>query len=125
MVKARMFYPMDYVQVERWGYNRDVKAPPLALLPSTGFIVDDVACGFVYLTNSAIGILEGFIANPDADKNDRSEALDSITLKLMELAEINGCKVLKCETKLDAIVNRAKDFGFKELVGFKTLIKEL
>lgn len=125
MVKARMFYPEDYVQLEKWGYNRDVKAPPLDLLPSTGFIIDDVACGFVYLTNSAIGILEGFITNPEADKNDRNEALDSITLKLIELAGINGCTVLKCETKVDAIVKRANKFGFTELVGFKTFIKEL
>lgn len=117
--------PEDYNQLEEWGNNRDVSPPQLELLPTTGFIVDDVACGFLYLTNSAVGFLEAFMANPKADKNNRSEALNSITLKLIELAEVNQCKVLKCDTKIDAIVNRAKSFGFTELVGFKTFVKEL
>lgn len=125
MVKPRKFLPEDYIQLEGWSNDREVKAPPLEYLPSTGYIVDGVACGFLYLTNSAVGLLEGFITNPNADKNDRNKALDSITLKLIELAELNSCKILKCETKIDAIVNRAKDFGFTELIGFKTLMKEI
>jgi len=125
MVKPRKFLPEDYVQLEGWGISREVKPPPLKLLSDTGMIVDDVACGFLYLTNSAIGILEGFSTNSKADKNDRSEALNGITLSLIELAESKGCKVLKCDTKIETIVNRAKSFGFIELVGFKTFVKEL
>lgn len=125
MVDARMFEPKDYSQMERWGQIMDVKPPPITLLSDTGLIVDGVAVGFLYLTNSAVGLLEGFMTNPEADKNDRHNALNGITLELIKMAKDAGCKLLKCDTKLNEIVTRAKDFGFVELGQYKTFVKEL
>lgn len=125
MVKARMFEPGDYSQLKRWCFDRDVEAPPIELLSDTGIIVDEIAVGFLYLTNSAVGMLEGFLTNPKADKNDRNEALNSITLNLIKLAEQSGCKLLKCDTRAEEIVNRAKSFGFNELGQYKTCVREL
>lgn len=125
MVNARMFESNDYNQLQRWCFDREVEAPPIEFLSDTGMIVDDVAVGFLYLTNSAIGMLEGYLTNPKADKNDRHEALNSITLNLIKLAENKGCKFLKCDTKFEEIVIRAKSFGFNELGQFKTFVREL
>jgi hypothetical protein len=125
MVDPRMFQPKDYSQIERWGCARDVAPPPIGLLSDLGLIVDDVAAGFLYITNSDICFLEGFITNPEADKNDRHEALNGITLELINLAKEAGCKLIKCDTRLDKIVTRAKDFGFVELGQYKTFIREL
>lgn len=125
LVKIRRFELKDYGQLERWYADKDVNVPPLECLSETGFIVDDVACGFLYLTNSAVGLLEAFYANPESDKIDRDLALNSITLELIELAVVNGCNVLKCETKLDAISKRAVAFGFIDVGYFKTFMKEI
>lgn len=103
----------------------EVKPPPLELLSDIGLIIDDIACGFLYTTNSKLGILEAFISNPYSDKNDRDLALNRITLDLIDIAKSKGIKVLKCDTKIDAIVNRAIKFGFVNIGQFKTLIKEI
>ena len=125
MADPRMFQFEDYSQMERWGNARDVKPPPINLLSDTGLIVDDVAVGFLYITNSDLGIIEGYMTNPEADKFDRHKALNGITLELIEMAKNAGCKLLKCDTKLNEIVTRAKDFGFVELGQYKTFVKEL
>ena len=48
LVKIRRFELKDYGQLERWYADKDVNVPPLECLSETGFIVDDVACGFLY-----------------------------------------------------------------------------
>jgi hypothetical protein len=124
-VNIRRFELEDYGQLKKWCIDREVGVPQIECLSELGLIVDGVACGFLYLTNSAVGLLEAFYANPDADKIDRDLALNSITLELIEMAVLNGCKVLKCETKLDAISKRAIEFGFIDVGNFKTLMKEI
>jgi hypothetical protein len=125
MDNPRRFLPSDYEVLKAWTEEHEMQAPDFELLPETGFIVDNVACGFIYLTNSKLAILEGFVTNPKSNKDTRNDALDDITLELMQIAKKSGYKVLKCETRLNAIVKRAEKFGFKEIGIFKTLIKEI
>lgn len=125
MVKIRKFEPEDYGQLVQWSADRDVGLPPLDALSTIGLIVDDVATGFLYFTNSSVALLEGFIANPKADKNDRDSAINWITLNLMDLAKANGVKVLKCESKIETVINRAYNLGFEDKGESRVLIKEL
>lgn len=125
MVKIRKFKPEDYGQLASWAADRDVSLPPLDALSTIGLIVDDVAAGFLYFTNSSIALLEGFIANPKTDKNDRDSAVNWITLNLIELAKSNGVKILKCDTKIETVINRAYNFGFEDKGTARVLIKEL
>lgn len=97
---------------------------PQGYLPASGFIVDGVAVGFVLFTNSAIGILDYFISNPEVEFSERSEAISKITESLLILAKTSGCKAIKCETQSLSIELKAKHFGFKETGLFKSFFKE-
>lgn len=108
-----------------WCADKDVSLPPLDALSDTGLIIDGVACGFLYLTNSSVGILEGYFANPGIDKNDRSKALNWITIHLIDLAKTKGVKVIKCDSKIDAVIDRALSFGFRDVGKYTVLMKEL
>lgn len=120
-----MFKPEDYVQLTRWFRLREVPVPPLEFLSNHGYIVDDVAAGFLYLTNSAVGIIDGYVTNPESDKSARDNALDWITIHLTAYAKNSGCKLLKCDSKIKEVIIRAKDHGFKEIGQFTCLAKEL
>ena len=120
-----MFNPQDYSQLAKWCNHRDVVAPPKDLLSSVGFIVDDVACGFIYLTNSSVAILDCFISCPHSDKKIRDKALNLITIELTAYAKNSGCRLIKCDSKIREVINRAYDHGFKEIGQFTSLVKEI
>lgn len=102
-----------------------MKAPPPEFFSDTGFIVDDVAAGFLYLTNSGIGIIDGYISNAMADKFDRDNAVNLITMNLIASARTAGIKLLKCDSQNKKVINRAKDHGFREIGLFTSLVKEM
>jgi hypothetical protein len=125
MAKIRRYNIEDYGQIASWLNGWKIKPPAADTLSDIGYIVDDTACGFLYLTNSSVGLLEGFVSNPKSDKNDRDSAINWITLNLIDHARSEGVKVLKCETKLEEVINRANNFGFNEIGQFKVMMREL
>lgn len=123
--KIRIFKTEDYSQLTRWFKLRDVPVPPLEILSNHGYIVDNVAVGFLYLTNSSVAIIDGYCTNPEIDKNARDNALNWITIHLTAYAKNSGCKLLKCDSKIKEVITRAKNHGFKEIGQFTCLVKEL
>jgi hypothetical protein len=120
-----MFKPDDYSQLTRWFKHREMNVPPIELLPNHGYIMDDVAAGFIYLTNSAVAIIDCYIANPESDKNTRDKALNWITIHLIAYAKNSGCRLIKSDTKIKEVITRSKNHGFKEVGQFTSLVREL
>ena len=120
-----MFKTEDYIQLTRWFKHRDMPVPPFEILSNHGYIVDDVAAGFIYLTNSSMAIIDCYVTNPESDKNTRDNALNWITIHLTAYAKNSGFKYIKCDSKIQEVINRAKKFGFKEIGQFTSLAKEL
>lgn len=99
--------------------------PNRSLFPVTGFIVEKVAAGFLYITDSSVSIIDCYISNPKADLKSRSNALDAITRALITCAKEYDTKVLKCDTQLEAIKSRAVKHGFKPVGSFDAFAMEL
>ena len=80
--------PFNYEQhieiVNSWGEKHQFHLPPKDALPKTGFMVNNTACGFLYQTDSVIGIFEWVFADPSKTKEERNQAID----KLFEVAEV-------------------------------------
>lgn len=102
----------DYRQICSWWDCRDIPAVPLGLLPLNGFIVPGVCAGFLYLTDSDLAIIEGFISNPEATPITRNVGLDLITAALCARAKTLGYIAISAFTQLDIITSRATKHGF-------------
>ena len=115
----------DFQILNHWCSLRDL--PPLDqdVLPDTGFIVDEIAAGFLIAMNNNMGILDFYVSNPHSDKKERDVALDEITKELIATAKDVGMKRLICTTKNDAISKRAMFHGFEYMGQFASFRLEL
>lgn len=110
-IAPRAYAAGDYAEVCGW-YLGHGETPPLAeFLPGTGRIVPEVAAGFLYRTDAAIGFIDGFIGNPDAPAAEVAEALEKILLSLEDAARRLGMKVIYGNTRNASITRIARRLG--------------
>lgn len=124
-MSARLVIDLDFDELGRWYLARWGSVPHKSLFPPIGFIVEGIAAGFLYLTDSSIAIIDGYISNPETDSKTRSDALNAITEALIGFAKNRGIMRLKCATQSEAIKKRAESHGFKCIGTYTTLILEI
>jgi hypothetical protein len=78
--------------VQGWAQARGVTLDALEL-PANG-LVSEAAAGWLFLTDSAVGLLESFVTNPDVPARDRHRDVDAIGLALIEQSRGLGVKRL-------------------------------
>ena len=76
----------DLATVDKWRAWHGLQPINRRLYPPTGFIIDDVAAGFVTMTDTALALVENVITNPRAPVRERDEALKLIITKLERTA---------------------------------------
>jgi hypothetical protein len=114
--------PVPYVaglhfdQVQAWVQSRGDVITPDAL-PQTGFIIPGKAAGFLYRTDSSLAWIEGLVAAPGLEREERSQAVDAVVAALIDAAPRLGVKTLMAYTLLDAVVKRSERFGFTYVSG--------
>jgi len=107
-------------------YERHGKPPvDFPSLPAFGLIEEGLAAGFLYMTDSTMGLLEGFVTNPDAPQPERSEALEKILHGLMEEASLLGVKTLVGLCGTETIVKLGLRNGFRHLGQYEMVSKEV
>lgn len=105
---------LDWGQMASWYEDWGLDVPEKEFFPETGYVVDEVAAGFLYKTDSGLAMVESYISNPHISKELRGKALDSITEMLIDSARICGFKFVMAVSSIEAIINRAVIHGFKE-----------
>lgn len=113
MGKPRYFTIADLDEINYWYRLRDLQPVDDSLIPNIGFIVPKVAAGFLYKTDSAVCLFDGYITNPQSDKTTRDKALDAITAELISAAKDYGFQSTLAFTKVDAIKKRCEKLNFK------------
>ena len=102
----------------KWWKNWGWEAPPKDFLPETGLIVSkgniDICAGFLYLTNSKVGLTEFVVSNKEYRDSYRGEALDFLLDCILELADKNGCKYAHVILKNKSLLRRYKRAGYIE-----------
>lgn len=109
---VRKVQPVDLAQIKHWSKLRGHDLQCDSIFPPTGFIVDEIAAGFLYLTDAAVAVIDCYVSNPASDKERRDAALDAITNALLDVAKTKKIKLVKCETQIEAIKSRAIKHGF-------------
>ena len=125
MVEARRFKASDYETMCKWLMGHNMPPVAVELIPQTGFIVDDVAMGFYYKTDSALGMVDFYIGNPEASKEDRAEGLQIVLDNLMKDAKESGIKYMVGYTKYTSLARHAEKNGFKKTGPCFTFIRGL
>lgn len=111
--------------MSQWYKLRGKTAPKEEFVPDIGFIEPGVAAGFLIQTDIPYAIIDLYISNPRSEKAIRDEALDRITQMLFQKAKSLGCKVVRCESQVNTIKERAERNGFKPVGDFALFVKEL
>lgn len=107
-------YDTDFKEVCRWWkYNNFIPLNP-GCLPENGLIVPGFCAGWLYKTDSCIGILEWMVGNPDVPWEDRGYAQDLVIASLKELAKEFGMEALFTYSKHERLKKRYESHGFKK-----------
>lgn len=122
---VRRVLELDFYEIEDWFALRETKMPPIPTFPAVGFIMEGVAAGFIYLTDSTVAIIDCYISNPKSNMDLRNYALDLITEELIKVARFHKCRLVKCDTKLEAVKQRAKKHGLISLGEFESFAMEI
>lgn len=121
----RKYEDSDYNELQSWQYARGLNMPDQIYLSNMGFIIPNKASGFLFTTNSSIAHLEMIMSNPNINKEDRDIAINKIVELAIFTAKALGYKVITSTTQIDAIVERAKQYGFTVESNHSLLIKKL
>ena len=122
---AKPYSKDDYPTLVKWYLARGLPLPPRDLMPETGFIIDDVCAGFLYLTDSKLALIDHYISNPNELAAVRDRALDTLTEELVREAKQWGCKGILITTALDKVGDRAEKHGFNFVGDVSAYFKEL
>jgi len=125
-MSIRRYTPEDYKELTSWYTKRNMVLVQEYHLAKIGFIVEGVAAGFLIQTDANMGILEPFIANPEASKEDRDTALDMIIEALVHTAQELGYMSVFGFGKSLPMIRRSARHGFIVIeVNSSTMFKEI
>ena len=120
----KVYQEKDYKTISHWCALRDMEPPPEWSLPELGVMVENIAVGFLILTNNNCAFLDFYISNPMSDKTMRSRALDQITEALIDTAKDLRVKLVMCNTASFPVKERARRHDF-ESVGEMTHFRKV
>lgn len=106
-MQVRRYVEADFEQVRSWLEARNMKVFHPAILPSTGFIIDNNAVVFLYKTDSDLCYLENLITNPSSDSAARDKAINLIIEAAFNEANRLGFKFVMSVTDVPAVIARA------------------
>jgi hypothetical protein len=104
----------DYEMILSWWKGHNFAELPAQMLPRTGFIADNAACGFLYSTDSGIAWMEWITTNPEASKSRKKEALGAVVNALVNEAGRLGFKVIFTSVENEKLISGYKKHGFIE-----------
>lgn len=111
----RPFLRSDMDEINRWYIAHGHGGVEHHQIPETGRVVPGVAAGFLYVTDSSIGFLDGYVTNRERTLRERSAAIDEITDGLLAEARELGCKQVVAICMSRGVSRRAKRFGMRSL----------
>lgn len=103
---------VHYPILEGWWEGWKQTPPGPETLPATGFVVADLAAGFLYRTDSSLALIESLVANPASRAEARDAALDAVVEAIAEAAQAAGFDILLAYSSVPAVLRRAQRRGF-------------
>lgn len=115
----RVLNKSDYKTIKKWWKWWRWSKVPKNFLPDNGkggFMVEKnkqpIVCGFVYITNSSIVLLEWIVSNPKYKEDDRGEAIELLINKIEEVCKELGYKHILTMGKSKHLVETHRKLGW-------------
>ena len=114
----------DYEMLKEWWRFWRFPIPPIVTLPQeddenfSGVIAcennKNIACGFLYKTNSALCWLEYIVTNPNTSSEERNLGIKTVIEQLSIKAKELGYEAIFSSIKNENLINKYKELGFIE-----------
>lgn len=108
----------DYQDVSFWWKKQEWPALPRQLLTTSGFIAEKdntkLAATWIFKTNCPIYIMEWTVGNPDANWEDRQEAIKQVTDAACQWAKQQGATQVFTMTKSERFIQKLESAGFQK-----------
>jgi hypothetical protein len=111
-MEVRKYQPSDYFELCTWWELQKWPSMGQDHLPENGFIVEGIAAGFLYKTDSKFALMEFIIANPKTEKETRAQALDLVIDSLLNLAKELDFKSVFSSITHPKLLQRYQQHGF-------------
>lgn len=113
-----IFKDKDYDSFAHWWEGEKTGCPPMSSLPKIGVVSGKMlAAGFLANTDTDIGIITWWHANPKNSPRDSYEALRKVAMGLMEAATVIGKTKVFCYTNNRGMIRLLESLGFKNCDG--------
>lgn len=109
-----------------WGWN---KVPPAKFFPKTGIMVEnngqEICSCFLYKTDSAWCVLNWFLMNPKAKRENRKNCIDFLIKEAIKIAESMGFEAIDVMIDKQNVINKLKQNGFDLTENITRIAKRL
>jgi hypothetical protein len=105
-----------YEMISGWWKSWGQDPVSTGMLPNTGVVVEDMACAFLYRTDSDVCLIENLVTKKvesEEEKQTRDEAIDWAVQALCSIASESGYKAICAFTAIPQVVERGKKLGFE------------
>jgi hypothetical protein len=108
----------DYEMVCKWWKDWNWPIMAMNFLPTTGLIVSNeeknLCAAWLYITDSDFCIIDWFISNKKASKEERKGSVEFLIEKLSEKAKDFGFKTIFTWTKNQILIKKLENFGYSK-----------
>ena len=99
-----------------WWEARSWPVIPWTTLPSNGYVVYEdekpIIAGFLYLSDSALGMIEWIVASPDTTKEERARGFDRLMEELLKTAKENDIQILYTSLNHPKLIEKYEKHNF-------------
>lgn len=121
----RLFVDDDIEALNAWYAAHGMPGVQRRVLPTTGFVVEGVAAGFFYRTDSGLALVHHLVTNPAANRRDRHRAVHEIVRACQDLARQLGLAGLLAWTNVPSVIKVATKAGARPLGTVVLLAQEV
>ena len=115
-IQARFYTKEDYSMLTKWWEKWNQAPPPEDYLPFTGVMIyvenTNMACGFLYETDSNMCLFDFMVSNPFADKKKRCAAIEELKMQIKKLSKARGYKMIYTSKNCGKFIKRLENHGY-------------
>jgi hypothetical protein len=114
-----------YSMLVSWLKARGIAEPNASLFSNYGLVVDGIALGFLFKTNSKQAYIDQIATDPNSDPKGRDFALKVLIEELCSEAKQKGFKVITILASLDKMKTRLTELKFTRIGDYTLYFKNM